>query len=411
MSSKPALRTGEFVALMATMTSLVALSIDAMLPALSVLGHDLGVEAANDPQWVVTALLVGMAAGQLVYGPISDSVGRKPPVYFGLAIFAVGCVMSLLATSFPMMLVGRVLQGLGVAGPRNVSIALIRDLHAGRDMARIMSMIMAIFILVPIVAPALGQLMLAVATWRAIFAVFLGLAVVSLCWFGLRQPETLPPSRRRPFSFVGIGKVFGVVMRQRAAMGFTITTGVSSGAFIGYLNSAQQIFQETYGVGDRFALYFAVLAASIGLAGVVNGRLVLRWGMYHLSMHALRALTMISIAFLAYAIWRHGQPEFASFMVYLVSAFCCVGILFGNMNSLAMEHLGDMAGVGASVVASFSLMISLVLGAGIGQLYDGTILPLVGGYALLSLLSLPLMVWANRGRVADEAGRGPNPDN
>jgi DHA1 family bicyclomycin/chloramphenicol resistance-like MFS transporter len=398
MADRHRLGTGEFVALMATLTSLVALSIDSMLPALSSLGHDLGVTSANAPQWVVTSFLLGLAVGQMVYGPISDSVGRKPPVYFGLVIFAAGSVLCLMATTFPTMLAGRLLQGLGVAAPRNVSIALIRDLHAGREMARIMSMIMAIFILVPIIAPSFGQLMLTISSWRSIFAAFLVLALISGTWFALRQPETLHEDHRKPFSPLGILRTFGQVLRTRPALGFTITAGVSSGAFIGYLNSAQQLFQQTYGVGTRFALYFALLAATIGLAGVLNGRLVGRWGMYHLSMLALRGLTVFSFAFWAYAWSRDGVPEFAAFLGYLLSSFFCVGILFGNMNALAMEELGDIAGVGASLVASLSLLIALVLGAAIGQLYDGTVIPLAVGYSLLSLASLPIMAWAERGR-------------
>ncbi len=383
---------------MATMTSLVALSIDAMLPALGVLGQDLGVQSANHTQWVVTALLIGMAVGQVIYGPVSDSTGRKPPVYVGLGLFAAGCLLSILARDFETMLAGRFLQGLGVAGPRSVSIALIRDLYAGREMARIMSMIMAVFILVPIAAPALGQAILAIANWRAIFGAFLLLAALSFLWFEIRQPESLPPERRRPLSPRGIAASYGFVLRQRAVLGFTLTAGISSGAFIGYLNSAQQIFQDVYGVGSRFALYFGILAAAIGLAGVINGRLVMRWGMFSLSLWALRSMAGLSSIFFAYAFLRSGAPEFWTFMVYLVLSFFCVGVLFGNMNSLAMEPLERLAGVGASFVASLSLMISAGLGAWIGQSFDGTILPLVGGFALLSLLSLPVMRWAEGGR-------------
>lgn len=390
--------TGEFVALMAVMTSLVALSIDAMLPALPAIGADLGAPSANSTQWVVTALLAGMAIGQLVYGPVSDSTGRKPPVYFGLGLFIFGCALSLFAPSFGVMLVGRFLQGLGVAGPRSVAIALIRDLYAGRNMARIMSMIMSVFILVPIAAPALGQGILLVSAWPAIFGFFLGLAVLTLAWFAARQPESLPPERRRRFSPRRTLTTFKAVLRHRAALGFTLTAGISSGAFVGYLSSSQQIFQGLYGVGDRFALYFAILAASIGLASLLNGRMVLRLGMLRLSTWALSALSLLSVAFLAWTLAHSGRPPLGSFVAFMILAFFCVGVLFGNMSSLAMEPLGSIAGVGAAVVASGSLTVSLTLGAWIGQSYNGTVVPLVGGFAVLSLLALPLIRWAASGR-------------
>lgn len=396
--ARPGPATGEFVALMAVMTSLVALSIDAMLPALPAIGRDLGVAAGNDTQWVITALLAGMALGQLIYGPVSDSTGRKPPVYAGLALFITGCVLSLFAGDFTLMLLGRFLQGLGVAGPRSVAIALIRDLHAGRGMARIMSLIMSVFILVPIAAPALGQAILAVAAWPAIFGFFLVLAVATLAWFAARQPESLPVERRVPFSPRRTARTFGAVLRHRAALGFTLTAGLSSGAFVGYLSSSQQIFQELYGVGTRFALYFAVLAASIGLASVLNGRLVMRAGMLRLSTNALSGLGLLSAGFLVFALSRAGEPPLWSFMAYMMLAFFCVGILFGNLSSLAMEPLGSIAGVGAAVVASGSLTVSAALGAVIGQAYDGTVVPLVAGFAGLSLLSLPLIRWAASGR-------------
>ena len=278
-------------------------------------------------------------------------------------------------------------------------MALIRDLHAGRDMARVMSMIMSVFILVPIAAPAIGQGILLMTDWRAIFGLFLVLAVITLTWFSVRQPESLPVERREPFSLSRILVAVASVFRQRAAIGFTVTAGLSSAAFVAYLSCSRQIFQDQYEVGSRFALWFGLLAAAIGLASFLNGRMVMRLGMFRLATRALRALTGLSFAFLAFAVARSGQPEFWTFMTYMALAFFCIGILFGNMSSLAMEPLGHIAGVGAAVVASVSLTISVVLGAWIGQSYDGTVIPLVAGFAILSLLSLFLIRWADGGRV------------
>jgi DHA1 family bicyclomycin/chloramphenicol resistance-like MFS transporter len=190
----------EFVALMALMTSLVALSTDAMLPALPLIGGDLGVRNPNNNQLVLSVFFLGVTVGQMLFGPLSDSAGRKPAIYAGLVLFMLGCLLSIIATDFPTMLAGRVLQGIGVAGPRTVTVALIRDQYEGPAMARIMSFVMTVFILVPVAAPMLGQGLLFVADWRAIFVLFLALAVLALGWFALRQPETLPAERRNALS-------------------------------------------------------------------------------------------------------------------------------------------------------------------------------------------------------------------
>jgi DHA1 family bicyclomycin/chloramphenicol resistance-like MFS transporter len=401
-AGRPAPGFTEFVTLMALMTSMVALSIDAMLPALAEIGTDLGARTINDTQAVITALLVGMAIGQVLYGPVSDSTGRKPPIYVGFGIFLAGCLLSMFARDFTTMLAGRFLQGLGVAGPRSVSIALIRDLHAGREMARVMSMIMSVFIFVPIAAPAVGQAILLVADWRMIFAFFVVLALGSLAWFAARLPESLPVDRREDFSLRTKLNAARSVVTNRAAVGFTFTAGISSGAFVGYLASSRQSFQDVYGVGELFSVYFAVLAASIGLAAFLNGRLVMRYGMYPLTRRALVALAVLCVAFFGYSLLRGGRPELWAFMAWLMVSFFFVGVLFGNINALAMESLGEVAGIGAALVASGSLAISVVLGALIGRAFDGTVNPFIGGYAAVSLLSLPALHWAAGGRPAQD---------
>jgi len=390
---KKAIGFVEFVALMAMMTALTALSIDAMLPALSEIGLDLGVQRANDNQLVISLLFLGMAVGQMFYGPLSDSIGRKPTIYIGFGLFAAGCLLAMLTTSFQMMLVGRTLQGLGTAAPRIVVVALVRDQYGGRAMARVMSFVMAVFILVPVVAPAFGQAVLLVAHWRAIFGIYLLLVLVISIWFAWRQPETLPPDRRIPFSLVRIGRAIREVVTHRTAFGYTLTIGLVSGAFIGYLNSAQQVFQEQYGLGKFFPLYFAMLALAIGSASVVNARLVLRYGMRALSSRALLSIVTLSVIGLGVAVITAGQPPLWLLTLYFLLTFFGVGILFGNLNALAMEPLGHIAGVGAAVVGSLSTLISLLLGTFIGQSYNGTVLPLVGGFAIFSLTAIGVMRW------------------
>jgi len=394
----PRPRIGEFVALTALIISLVALSIDIMLPALQQIGGDLGAARTNDAQLILTALFVGLAAGQIVYGPLSDSFGRKPAIHAGLLLFILGCLISILATSFTVMLVGRVLQGLGAAGPRSVTVALVRDQYEGRAMARIMSLVMAVFIMVPALAPGIGQIILMIAHWRAIFGFILVVAAIALVWFALRQPETLAPERRVGFSPSRIVLAVRETCGNRVAFGYTLAAGLIFGAFVGYLSSAQQIFQIQYGLGELFPLYFAALALAIGGASLVNARLVMRHGMRRLSAWALGLLTGLSLAFLGLAAALEGAPPLWALMTYMMVAFFCIGMLFSNFNALAMEPLGHIAGVGAAVVGSLTTFISLALGAIIGQSYDGTVLPLVAGFALLGLAAIAVIRWIERGR-------------
>jgi MFS transporter, DHA1 family, multidrug resistance protein len=391
-------RYGEFVALVALMISLVALSIDAMLPALATIGAELGARQANDAQLILSALFLGLAFAQVIYGPLSDSLGRKPAIYLGFGLFIVGCLLSALATSFPAMLIGRFLQGVGAAGPRIVTLAMVRDLYEGRAMARIMSSVMGVFILVPALAPGIGQLILMVASWRAIFGAFLAVASIAVVWFGIRQPETLSAAHRASFSLPRIARAAREVCVHPVALGYTLAAGLVFGALIGYLTSAAQIFQGQYGQGERFPLYFAALALAIGLASWCNSRLVMRYGMRLLSGVAVVGQGTLSVGFFAIALASAGHPPLWALMAYLLAAFFCLGILFGNFNALAMEPLGHIAGVAASVVGSLTTFISLLLGTLIGRSYNGTVLPLVGGFAILGLAAIAVMRWAERGR-------------
>ena len=385
---------------MAILISLVALSIDAMLPALPEIGRDLGTVDPNQPQLVLTALFVGLSVGQLFYGPLSDSIGRKPAVYLGLVIFIAGCVLSILATSFEAMLIGRVLQGLGAAGPRVVTVALVRDLFQGRAMARIMSFVMMVFIMVPAAAPAIGQAIQSAFDWRAIFGSFLLIAMVGLVWFWQRQEETLRPEVRVPFAMAPIIAGIMETLRNRAAFGYTLAGGLIFGSFIGFLVSSQQVFQQTYGTGKDFPAYFAMLALAVGSASFVNGRVVMRFGMRLLSKWALQVMCALSVAFTAYIwVWTP-TPPFFLFMSYMMMSFFCFGLLLANLQSLAMEPLGHIAGVAAGVVSSVTTFMSLILGTVIGQAYDGTIRPLIAGLTILGLFSLAAMYWTDRTSAA-----------
>ena len=383
----------EFVILMSMMMSLTALSIDAMLPALPQIGSDLNVQNPNTRQLVISIIFLGLALGQLFFGPLSDKTGRKPAIYAGYAVYLAGALLSIFAFSFPIMLVGRFLQGIGVSAPRAVTLALVRDRFEGRAMARVMSFIMTTFILVPMIAPSLGQAILLFSGWRAIFGSFMLLAVITLVWFALRLPETLAPENRAPFSLGRIINAIREILKTRTALGYTVSAGLVSGAFIGYLNSSQQIFQEQYRLGELFPRFFAVIALSIGVASLINTRLVIRFGMRFLVSWSLTIIFGLSLIAFVIALLAAGQPPLWLFMSYLMLAFFCVGILFGNQNSLAMEPLGYMAGIGAAVVGSLSTLISMPLGTIIGQSYNGTILPIIIGMAVLTGLAILVVRW------------------
>ncbi len=389
-------RFGEFIALIAMLSSLTALSIDAMLPALAIIGQDLGIQHENEPQLIVSTLFLGMVVGQFLLGPLSDAFGRKPLMYVGLGIFMIGSLVAMLAQDFSHMLLGRALQGLGTSAPRVLTLALVRDCYAGRGMARVMSFTMSIFVLVPMIAPSLGQGIMLLAGWRSIFTGFLILAVIVAGWFWLRMPETLPLDKRRPLSLPNLMQSMKETLTTRSSMMYMLAAGMVFGAFLGYLSSSQQILQTQYGLGDKFPLYFAALALSIGGASFLNARLVMRFGMRWLSTRAIIGFTLISALFLLVAYGTNGHPPLAVLMAYFSLAFLALGMLFGNLNALAMEPLGHIAGIAASVIASLSTLAAIPLGTLIGQSYNGTVLPLVGGFFLLGLLATVVLLNAEK---------------
>lgn len=396
MNKTPTPPFAEYVVILALLVSIGALSTDIMLPALSDIGRELQGGAAHDVHLLVTAFFLGMAAGQLFVGPLSDSLGRKPVIYGGYLLFVLGCVISMTTEIWEVMLVGRVIQGLGAAAPRIVTVAMVRDEFEGRAMARIMSIVLAVFILVPILAPAIGQGLIYLSGWRATFLALAALGVAVSLWFALRLPETLPPTRRRAFRVREILAGLMEIFASRIALGYTVATGLVYGLFVGYLGSAQQIFQETFGVGDLFAMYFAIAAAALGAASLVNAALVMRLGMRKLTWWALVGLTTLSFLFWALLPLYGGVPPLALFLVWQLSTFFCVGVIFGNLNALALEPLGRLAGLGAAFVGSIATFISLPLASVIGRRYDGTAFPLVIGFAVLGLAACLVMRWTER---------------
>lgn len=393
-------RTGfEFIALVALLNAMVAMSIDTMLPAIGSMAAELGAGDPNSRQHIITVFFAGMTLGTLIYGPWSDSIGRKPAIYAGLALYTVGCLICVFATSFPFLLIGRFIQGFGAASPRIVSIAMVRDGSAGAAMARVMSFVMTVFMFVPILAPSVGQLVLLVAGWRAIFWGFLAMGLIAGIWLRLRQPETLPRERRSPLSMAALASAAREVVHHPVTMGYTIATGCVFGSFICYLGTSQQIFAEQYGQGAYFAIWFGVFAIAIAIAMVFNARLVLRFGMRNLSKWALRGSILLSGAYLLAALAMQGQPPLWALAAYLFANFFCCGILFGNYNAIALEPMGRIAGMAAAVSGALSSLFAILTGSWIGQMYDGTTIPLAAGFTGLGILALILTEWAERRRT------------
>lgn len=382
--------------MLAFMISIVAMATDVMLPALDVIAKDLSVADSNDNQYIISSLFLGFAVGQLFAGPLSDSFGRKPVVYVSYAIFIIGCLLALFATSFSILLAGRVLQGLGIAGPRIISVAIVRDGYEGRAMARIMSFIMAVFIIVPAIAPAIGQVVIYVSGWRATFGLLLAMGVISAVWFAVRQPETLAKTARHQLSISNISTGVIRFFKNSSTIGYTIASGFVFGPFLGYLSSAQKIFQDIYGTGSYFALYFGIAAIALGTASLLNSRLVMRLGMQFLTLRAMFGLVIASALFMIAVLLADSGPMFWAFMLWLLVTFFCMGILFGNLNALAMEPLGDMAGLGAALVGAISTFIALPIGWLVSDSIVDDVSPLVLGFLCFGLVAIVFTLWAKR---------------
>ena len=392
-SSRERMSVAEFASLVALLTSLIALSIDAMLPALPQIAADLAVGNPNDTQLVIGLFLLGNAFGQLLFGPLSDTFGRKPVIVAGLSLFLVGCAVSVFAESFSILLLGRVLQGVGASGPRTVSMSMVRDLYSGRSMAQIMSISMSIFILVPMLAPALGQAIMLLMGWRYIFGTFILFGVLGLLWLLLRQPETLADGNRRPLRPAAIANGFVIVCRSRAALGYSLAIGTMFGAFIGFLSSIQQIFHDVFGVGNWFPYLFGLLAVFLGVASFLNSRIVMRFGMQKIVRLAMACSPVVSLMYLLICLLVN-DPGLIAFMVWGALCFFGVGLCVGNINALAMEPLGQIAGLGAAVVGFFTSAVAVLVGIPLGRAYDGTQIPLIAGFIVLGLMGLILVHWA-----------------
>jgi DHA1 family bicyclomycin/chloramphenicol resistance-like MFS transporter len=373
---------------MALLMSIVSFSIDATLPALGHIGRAFAVVEENHVQWVITSIFAGMTIGQLIAGPLSDAIGRKRILFSGVTIYLAGSLLCYLATSFEVFLLGRFIQGLGVSGPYIAAISVVRDKFSGPEMAKVMSVIMMVFMVAPAVAPSIGQAIITLAGWHAIFLVYIVYALVASLWIALRLDETLAPENRTPMKLKAFEHGFLEVVSNRTTMSYLLCTGLCFGGLIAYLGSSQQIFMQQFGQsGATFSLCFALLAVMMSIASFVNSRIVAHFGMRKVTMTAMVVITTISLLFLL--VQLGGVPATLwMFMAYAMLLFFSFGVMFGNLNAIAMEPMGHVAGMASAIIGAVSSILSLVLATLIGQLYNNTLIPLTAGFFVLFGLSV-----------------------
>ena len=392
-----------FVAMMAAFMMLAALGLDGMLPSLTTIAHDLDIRSPNDSQLVVVVYGLSIGLGTIVYGPLMDRFGRKPVLLAGLVGFALSNAFAAVATSLPMLLAARTLQGLAIASARIGAVAVIRDRYHGPDMARIMSISMLVFMAGPVLAPTLGQSVLAFASWRWLFA---GLALLTLAlaiWVGFGLPESLHPRDRRAVGAREVLAAFGMTVRSRQGMGYTLAGALAFAALFGFITSAPQLINDTFHAGGRFALIFGAVSACTAVASLLNARWVARLGARLLGAGALAI--SIAVAAVHLAIGLSGHETLVSFLVLEGLWMFCFGMMAGNFGALAMEPMGRIAGSAASFQGFINMVVGALVGSAIGQTFDGTVVPLAAGTLACGLASLAIVVLLERGREAGAATR------
>ncbi|MEL6801199.1 MAG: MFS transporter [Pseudomonadota bacterium] len=378
----------EFIALMAMLFATIAFSIDAMLPAMPEIAAELSPDAPNRAQLIITSFVLGMGIGTMFTGPLSDAFGRKPVIFAGAALYVLGAALAWAAQTLELVLIARVLQGLGAAGPRVVSLAIIRDLYEGRQMAQLMSFVMMIFTLIPAVAPAIGAGIIALAGWRSIFVAFVVFAVFTMTWLALRLSESLPVARRRPFEMSVLRGGIVEVCANRQVLLTMMVLSLTFGMLFTVLASTQPVFDVTFGRGDTFHWWFALIALLSGSGSILNAAIVLRLGMRRVVKITLLTQIVISGA-MAAALLTNAVPEALYFPVYVMwttGVFLMAGLTIGNLNALAMAPMGHMAGLTASIVGSVATMVAVMIAVPIGLAFDGTPRALVLGVLICAVI-------------------------
>ena len=387
----------EFIALMAMMFAIVAFSIDAMLPALPEIAETLTPADPNRAQLVVTSFVLGMGVGTFFTGPLSDALGRKPVIMGGFALYVAAAGLAAVAVSLEMLLAARFVMGLGAAAPRVVTLAVVRDLFAGRRMAQIMSFVMMVFTLIPALAPLVGAGMIAVGGWRAIFVAFMAFGLVAPLWMSVRLAEPLAPEMRRPFRPGALAAALAEVAMHPMVRLAIVVQGLAFGQMFSMLVSVQPVYDVTFGRAESFPFWFGAIAVAAGSATLLNALLVMRLGMRFLITAALAGQCLIAGAMIAVSLAAPPEPVFfALFVLWQASLFFQVGLTLGNINAMALEPMGHIAGFASSIVGALATVMAVLLAVPVGLMFDGTPLPLAVGIFTMASAALALMLYLRR---------------
>lgn len=396
-SPAPKLGKAEFIALVAALMALNALAIDVMLPALPYMGDALNVAEPNERQLVISVYLLGFGAFQIVYGPLTDRFGRRKPLLAGIVVYVIACLSAILAPSFGALLALRFVQGIGAAGTRVIALSVVRDTYSGRAMGEVMSFVFMIFMLIPVIAPSIGQVLLLTGDWWHIFIFMGGLATAIGLWATLRLPETLQSENRRELRLKVIAEGFALVFSNRLSISYSLAGTFLFGAMIGFVNSSQQIYGQLYGLGEMFPLVFAILGSTMALSSFLNARVVRRFGMRRISHFAMLSMTAVALIWATISLF--GPMPLHLCLGLQLCAMFMFGWAASNMNSLAMEPLGKVAGTASAVFGFLQTVGGATIGLVIGQLYNGTVTPVASGYALLGCASLIAILVAENGKL------------
>lgn len=397
LADTPPLRFGEFVTLVAALMALGSLGIDSMLPALPEIGDSLGAVTANEHQLVVTAFVIGMGLGQLLHGPLADRYGRRPVMIGALAIYIATNVVAAVAGSFDLMLAARLVGGIAIAATRVVTIALVRDCFTGRAMARVMSLAFIVFMIMPVLAPTIGQTILLFGKWRMIFWVTVFGSLVVLGWFAARMPETLHPDDRASIAPARLVRGWRLTLADRWSLGYTLASAALLGALYGYINSIQQIMADTFHRPHLLVLVFAVTASTMAIANFVNSRLVMRLGTRIISHAAL--LTQIALSGIHLVVALSGYETLLVFIILQALTMGCFGLATSNFSAMAMENMGHIAGAASSVQGFIGVTGGALIGALIGQAFEGSVIPLYIGFFAAGLFALVAVMVTEHGRL------------
>jgi MFS transporter, DHA1 family, multidrug resistance protein len=387
----------EFVAMTAMLMATNALAIDIMLPALPAMGADFSISHENDRQLIIIAYMLGFGISQLVYGPLTDRFGRRSVLFISLSFYAVAGIACIFAPTFPMLIAARVFMGASAGGSRVIAVSAARDLYVGREMAKVMSLVMIVFMAAPIVAPFIGQMMLKIMDWRGIFWGLAIFGMIMVVWVYVRLPESLPKERRVPLNLPTMFRNYGKVISTRESLGYTIASGFMFGGLMSYISASEQLYHEVYKTGDMFALWFAGAAIAMSVSNLINSRLVERLGMRRMSHGALIGFVVVSAVHCLISL--QGPVPFPLFYTLVLLAFFMIGFQGPNYNAIAMEPLGRLAGSGAALMGFASSFVSATIGGFIASQFDGSTTPIFIGHFVVSSLALVTILVTERGKL------------